>query len=110
VGRTAIRDVEIGGVEIPAGDRVLLLLQSANRDEAQFENAEAFDLHRESRRNLALGIGRHHCIGSHLARLEGRVLLETLISRIPDYRIDRSTLVRAASEFQVGYTSMTIEC
>jgi len=109
VGRTALRDVEIGGVSIPRGDRVLLLLQSANRDASEFERPDEFDLHRDPKRNLALGIGRHHCIGSHLARLEGRVLIETLMSRIPDYRVDRDSLSRAASEFQVGYTSMTIE-
>lgn len=108
VGRTALEDVEIGEVRIPRGDRVLLLLQSANRDEREFDEPDAFDLHRAAQRNLALGIGRHHCIGSHLARLEGRVLIETLLSRIPEYRVDRSSLVRAASEFQVGYTSMTI--
>ncbi len=109
VGRTALRDFEVGGIEIPAGDRVMLLLQSANRDEREFENGEEFDIHREPKRNLALGIGRHHCIGSHLARLEGRILIETMLPRLPDYRVDRGSLVRAASEFQVGYTSMTIE-
>jgi cytochrome P450 len=109
VGRTALRDVTIGGVRIPAGDRVLLLLQSANRDERVFERPDAFDIHRPAQRNLALGIGRHHCIGSHLARLEGRVLLETLLARLPHFRVDHDSLVRAESEFQVGYTRMVIE-
>jgi cytochrome P450 len=109
VGRTALRDFEIGGVNIPRGDRVILLLQAANRDEREFENGEDFDIHREQKRNLALGIGRHHCIGSHLARLEGRILIETMLPRLPGYQIDRSSMVRAASEFQVGYTAMKVE-
>jgi len=109
VGRTALRDFEVGGVEIPAGDRVILLLQSANRDEREFENGDSFDIRREPKRNLALGIGRHHCIGSHLARLEGRILIETMLPQLRNYRVERESLVRAASEFQVGYTSMTIE-
>ena len=85
------------------------MLQSANRDEQEFPDADAFDIDRRPPRSLALGIGRHHCIGSHLARLEGRILLEALLTRAPEYEIDADSLVRAASEFQVGYTSMHFE-
>ncbi len=109
VGRTALREVSIGGVGIKPGDRVLLLLQSANRDERVFERPDVFDIHRATERNLALGLGRHHCIGSHLARLEGRILLQALISRGGVFRVDAGSLVRAESEFQVGYTRMVIE-
>ncbi len=109
VGRTALRDVTIGGVRIPAGDRVLLLLQSANRDERVFDDPDAFDITRPPQRSLALGIGRHHCIGSHLARLEGRILLETLLARTPHLRVDRSSQVRAQSEFQVGCTRLMVD-
>ncbi len=109
VGRTALHDTEVGGQTIRRGERVFLLVQSANRDEREFRDAERFDIHREPRRHLALGIGRHHCIGSHLARLEGRVLLETLLEFVPEYSVIETELLRPASEFQVGYTRLPIE-
>jgi cytochrome P450 len=109
VGRTSLADVEIGGEKIHRGQRLFLLLQAANRDEREFERGEEFDIQREPRRNLALGLGRHHCIGSHLARLEGRVMLESFLARVPEYEVAMEELKRPASEFQVGYTSMPID-
>ncbi|MDB3856048.1 cytochrome P450 [Halieaceae bacterium] len=109
VGRTAIEDYEIDGHCIKAGQRVFCLIQAANRDPREFTEPNHFDISRDTKRSLALGTGRHHCIGAHLARLEGRVLLEEFIKAIPEYRIDEAAIKRQSSEFQVGYTSMPIQ-
>jgi cytochrome P450 len=80
--RTATRDTELGGQRIHAGDPVLLLYSSANRDEAEFgPTAGELDLGREPNHQLAFGFGEHYCLGAGLARLEGRVLFEELLRR-----------------------------
>jgi cytochrome P450 len=85
--RTATRDTTVAGAEIAAGERVLLLFGSANRDAAVFEDADGFHLDRRDGRHLAFGIGPHRCAGSHLARLEMRVAVEEVLRRIPDFRL-----------------------
>ena len=80
VGRTATRDVTIGGRTIKAGDSVLMLLPAANRDDAAFPDAEQLDLNRQPNRHLTFGAGVHRCIGMHLARLEITVALEELLA------------------------------
>lgn len=88
--RTTTRDVELGGVKIPAGVSIYFQLGSANRDEAVFENPEQYDLRRENvGEHLGLGYGPHFCIGASLARLEARVAVETLIRRVPELRLGR---------------------
>lgn len=108
IGRTALRDVEIGGRRIERGQRLFLLLQSANRDEREFPDGERFDIHRAAPRHVGLGHGQHHCIGSHVARLEGQVLLCELLARFPDYEVDESGAWRPPSEFQLGYSALPI--
>jgi cytochrome P450 len=87
MGRIATRDVELHGVGIPAGARVLLLIGAANRDPRAFEKPDLLDLTRAPVRNLAFGDGIHHCIGAPLARLEGCVALDELLARVPDYEV-----------------------
>jgi cytochrome P450 len=82
--RTAIADVEIGGVKVTAGERVVLMLAAGNRDEAVFPNAESLDVARESNRHLAFGLGIHFCLGAPLARMEGSIALNALLSKYPD--------------------------
>jgi cytochrome P450 len=108
VGRTAKRPVEVGGVRLHAGQRIFLLLQSANRDEREFREPDRFDIARGAHRHVGLGHGQHHCIGSHVARLEGRVLFEELLARVPEYEVVEEEAVRPPSEFQLGYTSLPI--
>lgn len=108
VGRTALRDVSVGSTTFRRGERVFLLLQSANRDEREFPDAESFDIHRRPERHLALGQGPHFCVGAHVARLEGRVLVEELLGAISEYDIDASGIERPPSDFQIGYTAMPI--
>ena len=71
---------------IPAGARVLVLYGSANRDESRWQAPDTLDINREHKQHLAFGVGLHHCLGSSLARLEGRVLIEELLGLIPDYQ------------------------
>lgn len=108
VGRTLLRDRTVAGRPMQAGDRLLLLLASANRDQAEFARADHFVWDRRMDRHVGFGYGRHHCIGAHVARLEGRILLEELLARAPDYAIDESGIEMPPSEFQVGYTKMPL--
>lgn len=87
--RLALVDVDLGeGVVIPEGSKVLVLLGSGNRDGAEFEHSDRFDIHRDgARRHLSFGKGVHHCLGAPLARLEARVVLEELAGRAPDLQL-----------------------
>lgn len=88
VNREAVRDVELGGATIPEGASVLVATASANHDEARYERADEWDLHRPAKPHMAFGTGRHQCLGMHLARLEMRVALEGILDRLPDLRLD----------------------
>jgi cytochrome P450 len=84
--RTTTRPVELGGKALAAGDYVLLCYQSANRDEATFgPTAGRLDVGRDPNPHLSFGYAEHYCLGAGLARLEGRVLLEEILARWPDY-------------------------
>jgi cytochrome P450 len=83
--REARRDVELAGVKIPAGSLVMPLLGSANRDDAQFPDAERFDPSRNTQGHLAFGVGIHFCLGASLARLEARIALEELLPRFASF-------------------------
>jgi cytochrome P450 len=86
--RTATVDVELGGQRIHAGDPVLLLYASANRDEAEFgADADRLDVARRPNHHVAFGFGPHVCVGAALARLEGRVVLEEMAARFATMRI-----------------------
>jgi len=85
--RTALRDTEIGGQHIRAGDMVALFYASANRDEEIFEEPNRFDIARTPNDHLAFGIGPHYCLGANLARLEIRVMFEELLRRLPDIEL-----------------------
>ncbi|MET7619226.1 cytochrome P450 [Streptomyces sp. NPDC005408] len=86
--RITTRAVDVGGVEIPADAKVLLLLGAANRDPKYFEEPEAFDIHRgDVRAHLSFGKGIHYCIGAALARMEARIALDLLAQRAPKMRM-----------------------
>ncbi|GAB3974171.1 cytochrome P450 [Actinoallomurus acanthiterrae] len=84
--RTALRDVEVGGVTIRAGEGVVVVGPAANRDPQVFDRPDEFDIGRASVPHLSFGVGRHRCIGQGLARLELQVVLDTLFRRIPALR------------------------
>ncbi|WNG22896.1 cytochrome P450 [Cystobacter fuscus] len=81
MGRLTTAEAELSGVRIPAGAKVMLLIGSANHDDARFPDADRFDMDREGVNNLPLGHGIHFCLGAPLARLEARIGLEVLLSR-----------------------------
>ncbi len=86
--RTTRTPIRAHGIEIPADERVLLLIGSANRDERVFSSPEVFDLDRDTSKMVSFGNGRHFCMGAPLARLEARIALEELRHRVVDYEID----------------------
>jgi cytochrome P450 len=86
--RTATRDVELGGVTITKGQKLIVTYASANRDEALFDDPEAFAPDREGLTDhVAFGKGPHYCLGANLARLELRVALEELSRRLDSYTL-----------------------
>jgi hypothetical protein len=89
--------VSVRGVDIEAGQRVLLLIGSANRDEEVFEEPERYDLDRATQDLISFGGGRHFCMGAALARLEARIALTELVRRVKGYEIDEAGLVRVHS-------------
>lgn len=85
--RFAREDMEIAGVHVPRGTTLMLLLASANLDEAAFPEAHRLDLTREPNRHLSFGLGAHFCLGAPLARLEARVAIPALVRRFPSMRL-----------------------
>jgi cytochrome P450 len=88
INRTATRDVEIAGVTIPEGASVSPCLGSANHDETRWEDPDRFDIFRPPLPHLAFAHGPHMCLGMHLARLETRVVLDAVLDRLADLRLD----------------------
>ncbi len=109
MARTATCDFELHGEKIQRGEKVLLLIGSANRDERVFSQPDAFDIHRDTSESLAFGKGIHFCLGAALARLEARVSLEEVMRRLPGYRIDASGLARVHSTNVRGFSALPIE-
>jgi cytochrome P450 PksS len=85
--RFAREDMEVAGVPVPRGTTLMLLLASANLDEAAFPNAHRLDITRDPNRHVSFGLGAHFCLGALLARLEARVALPALLRRFPDLRL-----------------------
>lgn len=85
--RWALEDIEFRGQHIAQGELVIVALDSANRDEAQFKDADVFDITREKSSHLAFGKGIHLCLGAPLARLEGEIAVSTLLNRFPNMQL-----------------------
>ena len=90
----------------PAGSAFLCLVGSANRDERQFEDPDRYDIHRTIAHHLTYGYGSHFCLGASLARLEGRVALEELLKRFPEWELDHENLRMGSSTGVRGYESL----
>jgi cytochrome P450 family 142 subfamily A polypeptide 1 len=111
MARTASRDVELRGQQIRAGQKVILLYPSANRDAKVFRDPFRFDVTRKPNDHLAFGIGAHFCLGANLARLELRVLLEEALRRLPALRLATETPPPLrASNFISGIESLPVGC
>jgi len=85
--RNIVQDIEVDGITLPEGSRVFLMYGSANRDDEKYSNAEAFDFRRNPADNMAFGIGKHHCAGQGLARIEGRAILGAMIRHFEEFEI-----------------------
>jgi cytochrome P450 len=108
LGRCVTRDVEIAGRTLRAGQGVLLLWGSANRDEAEFPDAGRFDVHRRPRRTLVFGHGQHQCIGEHIGMRMGAVLVEELVRAVDDYEVRADGVHRRRGEFLKGFDRLPI--
>lgn len=108
VGRTVTKPITIRDRSMKPGQRVLLLLQAANRDETEFDAPDELRVDRVMARHLAFGHGVHFCIGAHAARLVGAALLRAFVMRIPAYSIDFEGALRPSSEFQIGWTRLPL--
>ena len=107
LARTTLKSVTIRGVAIPEGEKVMMLYASGNRDEREFgPTAGELDSTRKIPRHLAFSSGVHFCIGSHLARLQGRIALEELLARHPHVGVDLDNAVRLKSAFTRGWTML----
>jgi cytochrome P450 len=108
--RYSLRDIELHGQTIPAGNPVLLCLGSANRDERAFDDADVFDIARDrgQAQNLGLGYGTHSCLGAALARMESIAALDRLLDFMPRYELDRAGLRRVAMTNVIGWHNVPV--
>ena len=107
LARTTTRDVTVHGTVIPAGEKVLMLYGSANRDEREFgADADQLDVRRQPPRHLGFATGPHFCIGSHLARLQARIAFEELLAAHPRVAVDPARGLRLQSAFTRGWVSL----
>jgi cytochrome P450 len=108
IGRYVTEDIEYYGTTVPAGSPILLSMASANRDPRRFENPDIYDIYRKDVQHLTFGYGLHFCLGSHLARLEGRVALDELLNRWPEWDVDYRCIKLAPTSTVRGWERMPI--
>ncbi len=107
--RLVMRDINFGGQEMHAGDRVLVWMGSANRDESKFPDADSFDITRQPNAHIAFGFGIHYCLGAPLARLESRIVLKALLDRMQNLeRVNDELLEVAESILLNGVTTLPL--
>ncbi|HWE67047.1 MAG TPA: cytochrome P450 [Acidimicrobiales bacterium] len=106
--RVVTRDVEFAGVSMRKGDRVLLATALASRDPLEFDHPESIDIDRQSNRHLAFGAGPHRCLGSHLARLEMRIVIEELLPRVSPFRMSEGSAVVIHGGGVLGVDSLPV--
>ena len=107
VARYVTRDITYYGQTVPEGSAMMMLIGSANRDHRQFPpDGDAFDIHREPRQHLSFSVGTHYCLGSALARLEGRIALEEILKRFPEWQVDLSRAALSPTSTVRGWDTM----
>jgi cytochrome P450 len=97
------------GQTIKKGSIMTLLTASANRDERRFAHPDKFDVHRQMGGHLAFGYGIHFCLGAALARLEGRVALEEVLKRFPEWEVDWDNAVQAHTSTVRGWQKLPVK-
>jgi cytochrome P450 len=106
IARYVARDVEVHGQVVPEGSAILLLNGAANRDERHYPDAERFDVRRRVDRHFTFAYGAHFCLGAALARLEGRIALEEVLKRFPDWEVDHDEAKFAATSTVRGWETL----
>ena len=107
IARYVTRDVEYYGQTVPEGSAMLMLVGAANRDHRRFlPDGDVFDIHREQRSHMTFGAGTHFCMGNALARLEGRIALEEILKRFPEWEVDWANTKPSQTTAVRGWESM----
>ena len=106
--RFTAQDADYHGVTIPEGSAVLMIAASANRDPRRYERPDEYDIHREDVTHLTFGFGLHFCLGASLARLEGRVALDELLNRFPEWDVDYGGMRLAPTSTVRGWETLPI--
>ncbi len=106
--RTVTRDVELYGQTVAEGSIVSLLTCAANRDERKFEDPDRYDVQRKIDHHLALGQGVHYCFGAALARIEGRIALEEMLTRFPTWDVDMANAEMIHTSTTRGYSKIPL--
>ena len=106
--RYVARDVEVHGQTVPEGTVMVLLNGSANRDDRRFPDGDRFDIHRRIGHHLSFGYGLHFCLGAALARLEGRVALDEVLQRFPEWDVDWEHAKMARTSTVRGWESLPV--
>jgi cytochrome P450 len=107
--RTALQAETIAGQAIEPGQRILAIVAAANRDPAHFENPDVFDISPREQKPLTFGGGIHYCVGAELARLEGRVFLEELVSSYPGFEVDTASAKRRPAFLFRGFEALDVK-
>ena len=107
--RRAINDFELGGKNIKAGQNLLYLCASANRDCAELQRADELDIFRDHKRDLTYGTGGHKCLGMHLASMGATILFEELFKKITDYELLEDSCQRVFWEHLSGFSKVPIK-
>jgi cytochrome P450 len=108
VARYVTHDVDCHGTTVPAGSPMLLLVAAANRDERRYARPDVYDIHRPDIQHLTFGYGLHFCLGASLARLEGRVALDELLNRFPEWDVDESDIRLASTSTVRGWERLPL--
>ncbi len=108
VARYVARDVDLYDQTVPAGSAMICLTGSANRDADKYENPDRFDIHRNVAQHLTFGYGIHFCLGAALARMEGRVTLDEVLTRFPEWEVDWENIRRAPTSTVRGWEALPV--
>jgi cytochrome P450 len=108
VARYVARDVELYGRTVPEGNVMMFLIGSANRDDRRYPDGDRFDIHRDTSSHLTFGFGTHFCLGAALARLEGRVALEEVLKRFPEWELDLGNATLSPTSTVRGWETLPV--
>jgi len=106
--RFAVEDVEFPGGTVPAGSAVVAIMGSANHDDRRFPDPERFDIRRNPSGILTFSVGTHFCLGAALARLQGRIALEEVLKRFPEWTVDEARAVLRPTSTTRGYDALPV--